>query len=290
MELLQLKYFELVARLEHMTRASEQLNISQPALSKTIRSLETELNHKLFNRKGKNIMLNSNGDIFLKYVTKVLQGLEDAKLELNDSATSTGQRVHLSMNAASKLLPDLLMKFKKQYPDINFAITQHSLSSDSADLIIDSTKEPLKKENTFILLKEEILVALPKDHPLANRSKIQLSDISEENFIGLQKGKALSDITTEYCRQCGFEPRVILESDDPATIRGLINVGLGIAFLPSITWAGIADENIRLLHIANLNCYRYINLTIHKEGYLPRSVSTFMEFLIEYFSNISNQP
>lgn len=286
MELLQLKYFKLVASLEHITRASELLNISQPALSKTIRSLETELNTKLFNRNGKNIVLNSNGKIFLKYVTQVLQCLEDAKLALSDSCDSIRQPVHLSMNAASKLLPDMLIEFKKLYPGIQFAITQHSLSSDTADLIIDSTKEPLIAANTITLLKEEILVALPKDHRLANQKEIELSDIAGENFIGLQKGKSLRDITTQYCRQCGFEPKVILESDDPATIRGLINVGLGIAFLPAITWAGVADENIRLLHISNLHCYRYINLTIHKEGYLPSNTSTFMEFLLKYFATL----
>jgi len=75
MDLLQLRYFKKVAELEHISQAAEQLMISQPSLSKTIRHLETELNVELFDRRGKNIFINSNGEIVYKYTTRILQSI-----------------------------------------------------------------------------------------------------------------------------------------------------------------------------------------------------------------------
>ncbi len=71
MELLQLKYFQTVARLEHMTKAAEELHIAQPSLSKTIARLEKDLGVPLFDRQGRQITLNSFGKVFLKRVERI---------------------------------------------------------------------------------------------------------------------------------------------------------------------------------------------------------------------------
>ncbi|WP_100407569.1 LysR family transcriptional regulator [Bacillus solitudinis] len=82
MELQHLRQFKVVAELEHMTRASENLHIAQPALSKTIRILEDELKVKLFTRIGKNIKLNLNGQILLKYTNEIMYIIDNAKKSL----------------------------------------------------------------------------------------------------------------------------------------------------------------------------------------------------------------
>jgi len=285
MEIQYLKYFKRVAELEHMTKASEELLISQPALSKTIKDMEKELNVKLFNRVGKNIILNENGDVLLKYTNLILNSLGDLKKELQDMNDSRKNTVNFSMQAASKLLPDILSGFKRKHPNIKFAIKQHKDDVD-CDLVINSSKDKITANNVIPLLEEEILLAVPNDHILANRKEISLEELSEEKFISLQKGTSLCDITREYCLLAGYEPNVILESDDPSTIRGLISVGIGVCFFPSITWRNVADSNIKLLSITNDYFKRFINVSWNEDRYLSHSTILYRDYLIDFFKNL----
>lgn len=289
MELNHLLYFKKIAELNHMTMASESLHVAQPALSRTISILEKELEVKLFDRVGKNIVLNENGRILLKYTDRILTSLEDAKKELSDINKKAVNTVTISMRAASKLLPSILFDFKKKHPFIKFAIVQHKElvnNKINCDLMIDSTKDKIISKNVTPVLEEEILLAVPNDHPLAGRKKICIEEVALESFISLQKGSSLNDITMSFCRSAGFEPNVILESDDPATIRGLISAGLGVAFLPSITWQGVADSNIKLLSISNMDCKRYINIYLNEERYHSEAVKLFYDYVVDFFREL----
>ncbi|HEY5585247.1 MAG TPA: LysR family transcriptional regulator [Ruminiclostridium sp.] len=289
MEIQYLRYFKKIAELEHMTRASEALQVAQPTLSKTISFLEKAFQVKVFDRIGKNIILNENGRILLKYTNQILNSLEDAKTQISDRNKKQDITVTISMHAASKLLPSIIYDFKKKYPDIKFAIVLHEDKSNekmNCDLIIDSTRDKVIAKNVIQLLEEEILLAVPKEHPLSHKKSITLEEVASEAFISLQKGKGLSDITTAFCLSAGFEPNIILESDDPATIRGLIGIGLGVAFLPAITWQGVADANMKLLSISNINCKRYINVSWKEGRYFSESAKLFRDYLVDFFSKL----
>lgn len=132
------------------------------------------------------------------------------------------------------------------------------------------------------------LLAVPNDYPLASRKRIRLEEVATEAFISLQKGADLNDITSSFCQDAGFNPNIILESDDSATIRGLISAGLGIAFLPAITWHGVADSNIKLLSISNINCKRYINASCRQGRYCSDSTKLFLDFIVDFFKNLSD--
>lgn len=290
MELLHLHYFKTIAELNHMTNASAVLHVAQPSLSKTIRILENELSVNLFDRVGKNIILNENGKILLKYTNQIFDALEDAKTELSDYNRSNENILTISMHSASKLLPEILLGFKDKHPEIKFAIAQHDNKNPqktNCDLLINSTRQKIISDHAVTLLEEEILLAVPRDHPLAAKKSVSLDEVASESFISLQKGKDLSIITSSYCKDAGFEPHVVLESDDPATIRGLISVGLGIAFLPSITWHGVADSKLKLLSISNIKCKRYINASWSQDRYLSNSAKLFLDFIVDFFRNLS---
>ncbi|MCJ7840473.1 LysR family transcriptional regulator [Lederbergia sp. NSJ-179] len=290
MELQYLRYFKVIAELENMTRASEALHVAQPALSKTVRILEEELQVKLFNRKGKNIILNENGRILLKYTYQILNSLKDAKLEIAENNKIQENTVSIAMHAASRLIPPILLDFKKQYPNINFNIEQHrnkKYAEKNADFIIYSTKDKVIDRNVVTLLEEEILIAVPIDHPLAKKEQVYLEELASESFISLQQGKGLSDITNYYCRLAGFEPKIVLDSDDPATIRGLIAVGLGISFLPAITWKSDLVSNIKLLSISNFDCKRYIHISWKKGTYRSEASKLVCDYIIKFFKQLT---
>ncbi len=284
MELSWLKQFQTAATLNHITRAAEQLYISQPALSKTIHLLEEEFKVPLFDRSGKRVQLNENGKILLKYTNRIFQDLENAHAEIDKLNHQEKNTIVLSTLAASYLLPDILIKFREKYPDIIFSLRQSSNVSqeEDYDLQIFSSGEFLYDSNIKCILKEEIFLAIPKDHPLSSRGQISLFELEDTPFIGLQKGLGLASIIDHYCSAIGFTPNVIMETDNPSTLRKFIQLGFGVAFLPSVTW-NLKTDDIRQIRISDFASYRYLFLKWKKDSHLSQASEQFRDFMIEYF-------
>ena len=192
MELQNLRYFKKIAELEHMTRASETLNIAQPALSKVVSNLEKDLQVKLFDRIGKRISINDNGRILLKYTNMALNALDDARIEIAEKNKKLDNTVVLAMNVASKLLPEIISGFYAAHPKIKIAIVQHeelNWERMNCDLVVDSSQETVLSDSSIQLLEERILLAVPASHQLAANDQIMLEAAADEAFISLQKGK-----------------------------------------------------------------------------------------------------
>ena len=115
---------------------------------------------------------------------------------------------------------------------------------------------------------------------------VDLRDFSESEFICLQKGKSLRKLTDWYCHMAGFEPTVILESDSPEVVRSMIHAGIGIAFVPSITWSGMESETVSLHAISFPQCRRYINLSWHENTRLSPAAILFRDWLRTYFDSL----
>lgn len=287
MEIAQLRMFMKVAETENMTRAAQELQVAQPSISKTVRQLEDELGHTLFDRVGKYIYLNENGRILLKHARTILQELESAKTEIFEANNRRENEVILYMQAASKLLPELISAFRIRHPDIKLGIIQEDHRYNAKwDVCITSTRFSKPSPNSRSLLKESILLAVPRSHPLVAKEHVRLESVANESFIALHKGKALRQITDEYCRMAGFEPNIEIESDNPNVIRELLSLGIGVAMIPEITWDAKdyeKDGNIKKLYISSPLCKRYINIITPERSYKPQAVQIFEDFLVEFF-------
>lgn len=289
MELLQLKYFQKVASLEHVTKAAKELLVAQPALSKTIRMLEDELGVSLFDREGKYIRLNSYGRLFLKKVDTALAALEDGKRELKSMKTNEHEVINLAFLAASPHLPELLRLFTEKYPCVNFNLLQHLPKYQNNEFDICISGLPLNFDGvaSVPLINEAFYLAVPVMHPLANRNSIKLQEVSNEKFINLKKESAFRQITDSFCEQAGFTPRIAFESDDPATVRGLIRAGQGVGFIPAISWNSATGPSVRLLEIEEPVCNRTIWLSVMKERYHSNIVLLFKDFTMDYFKKLN---
>lgn len=291
MELLQLKYFQTVAKLEHVTQAAGELHIAQPALSKTIALLEADLGVKLFDRSGKYIKLNAYGKAFLKRVEIALSSLEDGKRELKDMTNETFGDIKLAILAGSNIITELLTSFRKIHPHINFQLVQHyqnNLNALDYDLCISSLPVALKNISSIPLFTEEIFLAVPNSHPFANRESIDLYEAANENFISLRTGTVLREVTDLLCHSAGFSPHIIFESDDPTTVRGLIRAGVGVAFVPEISWGGSTGASVVLINIKAPECKRTLAIISREDRYLPSAAKLFREFTVSYFCKEKN--
>lgn len=238
MELLQLHYFLKVAKLEHMTKAAQELRIAQPALSKTIARLEEDLGVPLFDRKGRNIRLNSFGKVYMKKVEMALMLLEEGRREIEDLAEMERGRVSLA-TTTHKCFSDVIGSFISLHPDVKLQITQASekekvqqLRNGEIDFCI--TFPPIEQVGIegLSFLTEKILLAVPHTHRFANRSSIDLSEVADDPFICIKQGNPFRQMTDKFCQKAGFTPNIICEVDEHSAVGHFIRMGIGIAFMP----------------------------------------------------------
>lgn len=268
MELLQLKYFMVTARYEHMTQASKMLHIAQPALSQSIKRLEDELNVKLFIRSGRNIQLSPSGKFLQKKLAPILDSLDELPREILEVAGVAENTIKLNLLSASELLTKMIIKYKATHPEVHFQLSQDS-DSDDWDIRVSASTSSTIGSSQDILLHEEIFLAVPVAWETAGSHDIDLSTIKDAPFISLSVSRPFRTICDEFCLMAGFQANVVFESDSPKTVKDLIGAGLGVAFWPVNVWGNVQSSKVKLLHISNPICKRYVILTQNKKTSSP---------------------
>lgn len=294
MELLQLRYFQVVARLENVTRASEELHIAQPSLSRTIERLEENVGVPLFERQGRRIRLNQFGKIFLERVERSFNELDEGKREVVDLAGLEGGSVTVGTTASQQQLPHIFREYLTLHPQVKFRllqVAQHQeiqerLSNGKIDLCVSTLPIERTEIHCEPLTLEEICLAVPLEHRLAGRKSIQLKEMANEPFIHQATECGLREITNDFCRQAGFTPNIAniaYEGTTPETICGLVKAGFGSAFIPAYWWNEINMDGLIKLHIEKPSCQRTIWLSWAKEHYMSAAARDFGKYLVEYF-------
>lgn len=288
MELLQLKYFQKVAQLEHMTKAAQELHVAQPALSQSIARLEEDLGVPLFHRQGRQIRLNSYGEAFLVKVNAALRALEEGQREIADMNGTERGRIHIATTTMARF-SDMVRAYLADYPETNLRITQ--LSPEEAIPLIEAgdidfcyTTPPIDRPGIsgIPLLHEEIFLAVPSRHRLAERASVTIDDIQDEPFVSMKEGLRIRAMMDQFCSRHGLAPRIVCEVDDPAAMRSFVSAGLGIAFLSACKKTDA--KPLVLLPILEANSKRTIQLAWLEKRYMSQAARVFRDYVTDYFA------
>jgi len=243
MELHQLRYVVAVARTGTFSRAAAECHVSQPSLSQQIQKLEEELGSRLFDRIKPQVRLTERGAAFVRRATRILEDLESARQEAaSDEALLRGTlTVGVLPTIAPYLLPPALAKFRKSFPGVK-AIVQEEVTARllqllaAGDLDFAILSPPLNDDRMDFetLFEEELLLAVPQDHPLARQRNISSEDLSCEQFILLKEGHCLGDQVLRFCEQHAVAPQINCRSAQMATVQALVAAGLGISLVPEM--------------------------------------------------------
>lgn len=291
LELLQLQYFLVVARLEHVTEAARSLHVTQSSLSKTIGRLEEDLGVPLFDRVGRKLRLNEYGNKFLRRAERALFELEQGKQELRDLSSPEQGTLELAVTAASAL-PHILREFRKKRPHVQFHVqmlaTQEMvklLHQGDVDVCLSSPAVEEEDIECQVVYNDPILVAVPKGHRLAERTSVSLTELKDESFVGVKRGYGTRDLADRICKSVGFEPKYVYEGDEPARLSALVEAEIGIAFIPST--ARNSREQIQYLQVENHELVREIALLWHKSRYISQTALEFREVVADYFKPLT---
>lgn len=288
MELTQIRYFLEVADTKHMTNSAKNLHITQPALTQAIRRLEEDLGVPLFAAKGRNITLTEYGKYLQKKLVPLMEQLDQIPEQLNMMVKLEGETIHMNVLAASGLVMEAIIEYKRTHEGILFQLQQNS-ESDLYDIAV-TTKlfyQGLSEKNSFACA-EKIYLAVPKDGKYGARTSVCLEEVAEEGFVSLLGSREFRYICDRFCQHAGFTPRVIFESDNPAAVKNMIAANMGIGFWPEFTWGSIENEHVKLLEIEEPVCQRDIIITYNMNKIDSRNVTEFYVFLVEFFQSRKN--
>lgn len=289
MDINHLKYFKKTAETQNMTKAAEEIMIAQPALSRVIKNLEKEIGYPLFERCGKNIVLNENGKIFLKYTTDILNSMEQAELEIKRRNQKEEKKVVLIIRSAISLLPRLMKEFSTEYPDITLEVYRdfEEKQQVDADFIIDLELVWEAEDNKMILLEEESMLLVSKYQKMAEENVIDLAELSKDTFYVL-KGSCQYFIVENVCKKAGFQPKINTDYVSSETINSFIDAGMGVSIVPAVTWNSKTHSGLMKVPLPVKTYKRYIYMkTITKKE--KKAARCFEDFCIRYFKEIQQK-
>lgn len=269
MDLKHLKSFVAVAEEASFTRAAQRLHISQPPLSQRIIELEAELGVKLLDRTSRRVVLTEAGKSFFEEVRSVLGQLETAVDTCRQVHSGEAGKVVIGFTgrASHLLLPEVLRVSRQLFPGVRLEIRgpkgTGALEEDLLNGTIDAALCFLPLPDPRIISRPcltcRFSLVMPRVHPLATRTNIQVKELAEEAFVGYPSGgfhlrKAMNDI----CHAAGFSPRVVRESTSDQVLLCLIAAGAGISILPrelsnfgdigGLVFKSIDDTAVRVRH------------------------------------------
>ena len=252
MNFLHLKYFLMVAEELNITRAAERLYISQQSLSSHISNMERELNVKLFTRSPK-LALTYAGDQLVLTATQILDQYSQFLTKVGDiNRHYLGVlRVGISHTCGLALLPDVLPRFREEFPMVEFSLfegnsiqLEDELSHGRVDLII--CFQPILMEGvlTVPLTQQRLMMVVPKSFtdqlfgPRAEEIRDQFAqgaDIAafqKMPFVLIKRGNRTRNIVDQYFSRYYFKPKLILETENTVTTLAMAQAGVGITICP----------------------------------------------------------
>lgn len=295
MNLFYLRYFVTLAHVKHYTKAAEQLCITQPSLSHAIAQMEKELGVPLFEKNGRNTMLTPFGREFLSCAEHTLSTLDDGIASLQRSARGSGLiRLGFVRPLGIEFVPHLAADFLRAYPenDIRFTfhtgITQHlldDLAQRKVDLLFCSKPQDDLKFTAVPVQKQELVVIVPQNHPLAARSAkddICLSDTASYPHIYFTKTSGIRSVIDDMFHRENVIPNIVYETEEDEVIAGLVAQDFGIAVVPYMDL--LSKLPVRILPILSPDYERNFYLVHDGSVYMPPAVENFRNFVLNRIS------
>lgn len=265
MELNSLRQFLVVARLEHLSRAAEELHVAQPSLSRTIARLESELGAPLFDRGGR-LRLNDSGRLFRDHIERALGELDAGRRAVAEATSGGLGTVRLASETFLTLTGPLAV-YKSAYPAAEIELhwsppedMARRLRAQEVDLCVAS--QPIHAEGLeFVQLFDDAVgVGTPLDHPLAGRTSVTIDELADQPIVTARQGHWLRRLLDRLFAARDLTPKIVCQSDEASAIADLISAGLGIGLVPAFARRSITQAPVAWVPVDSADCRRTVTL------------------------------
>lgn len=241
MEIRDLRYFSVTAELEHVTKAAEQLGVSQPFLTRIIGQLEKEVGVPLFDNIGRKIKLNQFGSAFYTLAKKALAEFDNVTVEMDKLLDRHEQSISFLADSEG-YSAEIAVRYKLAYPDNNLFISYASrkdiieaLTSGEADFGLCTppiTEDPRGCLVTETVFHDAAVILLPENHPLLQKESLTLDDLRDESMVSSMKDSGMRNNQYQVFEKYSFHPQTACETNDADLLVKMVSSGLGYAMMP----------------------------------------------------------
>ena len=286
MTLNQIYYFQTVARYENYRKAAEELYISQPSLSRSIASLESELGVLLFEKNGRGVNLTKGGKLFLEYADRIIDDCEIAKNKMKEMASDGGKiDIGYVFPLASHYIPHNVRDFlnKKENKNVTFNFFQNHTSAiakkvRSGELDVGFGGYIDKEEFEFFpVLSEEMVLITPKGHELESHKKVSIQELRNYPVIGYDRESWLGNYTKQLYRRLAFQPNIVVECPDEHSIVALVSEDFGVALVPAIE--EINENRVNIHRFDDIELMHHTFMFWMRDRYQLPAVERFIEYM-----------
>lgn len=240
MKLLQMKYFQTVCRYGSITKAAEELFVSQPTISFCIKELESEFGVRLFHRRHNRLQLTVEGSYFLDKVNYILQSVDALAVQMKNMGNNRNHvKIAVPAMISTFLFPQIFNAYSKTYPEVELEMLETGslqvrklVDASSVDLGITIRDDVVDDTyNELPLVSTELVFCVSRNHPLADRKQISFKELSDEHIILFKADSYQNIFIKRAFSEAGVEPNIMLYSSQLYTIKQFLSYGNVGAFL-----------------------------------------------------------
>jgi len=291
MDLRQLEMLIAVVDAGGYTKAGELLHVSHSAIHRQIRLLESEIDDRLFVRKGTSIQITETGQKVVVTARRIQQEIAGILQQVSGAKRLTSGHLHIGTGTSilTLFLPPIVQRFRKQYPGIEVRITTgpaHQIISDvqsgKLDLGVVYAPEDLLPGEAVPgyerLYKEEFVLVVGKHHPLGKMTSITLTEAVKFPFILYPKLSNVRRLFDRALQRLDLSPQVVMEVENEEAMEKLIAIDIGIAL---ISKRRAINDKIRQIRIRDVKFHCDVGIIVASSEYLPPPVAEFTKMCRE---------
>jgi DNA-binding transcriptional LysR family regulator len=239
----QLKGFCNTVQTGNISKAAQKMGLSQSTITLQIQSLERDLKTKLFDRDKKRIKLNNDGKIFYEMISYHINGIDSSYQEFLRRKSNQSPTIKIAAHhvAISHLLPPYIKKFQKQHPKVKISIKNIApgeaikrLQEDEIDLILYPNVNATDEFLSHTCFSYDPVLIMHKEHPLAKKSEIKLTDISKHNVIRIDRNLITLPLFEEAYKEFGFKTNIDFENGNWEMVKSFVREGIGLGFVSEL--------------------------------------------------------
>ena len=280
----ELRAFLIVAQNQSFVAAAITLNMSQPALSRLIQNLEKQLNVKLFHRTTRSVQITSEGRELVAVSERLLNDLRIGAKRIQDISEEESGQVVISavMSVAHASLSDIVRQFHQMFPSVEVHIKEgvhgtvlEEIRSGASDLGITYIDDMPESVRVAKLGRENFYLAFPKNHRLAIKQGVKLSDLKDEDLISMPWNSRTRISFESAASSLGIRLRYVATVNQFGTMLQLVKNGIGVAIVPGGVLSQIDNLLIETRPIISPKANRELGIISLKERELSKYASSF---------------
>lgn len=292
-----LRVFTEVCKYMNMTRASKELYISQPAISKTILEIEEEYNVHLFDRWNKALYLTSDGRTLLEYSRQIVELMDRMDTDMREHMWTDIIRVGASITVGTSILSDIVVAYREQNPKVKIEVVvdntyniEELLLNRKLDIGIVEGRFDRNSVNGEIIGKTEIVLVVNKEHPLYYKETVTLKDLEGQDFIVREKGSQTRECFAQEMERLNIRWTSAWACHNTQAIKNAVEAGCGIGVLSKLSVRRrLCSGQFRSLEVFERPLTLDLNIVYHAYKYFSPNLTEFKSFLINAFNELNQE-